>query len=295
MELQGSAVAIVTPFKDGAFDEKAFVELIEFQIENGTGAIVPCGTTGESATLTHQEHIDVIRAAVQAVAGRVPVIAGTGSNSTREAIHLTEAAKDCGADAALIITPYYNKPTQEGLYRHYRAIHDAVKLPQVVYNCPGRTGVSISPQTLAELAELNNVIAVKDATGSMDWTTEVAIVCDLTILSGDDSATLPMMALGAKGVISVTANICPAEVAEVCRLANAGEWDAARTANEKLFSLHKSLFIESNPIPVKEAVHMMGKISAEIRPPLSRLSEANREVLRAEMAKAGLNSQLVAS
>lgn len=287
MDLRGSLVAIVTPFKDGRFDEKAYAELIEFQIENGTAGIVPCGTTGESATLTHAEHVEVIEACVKAVRGRVPVVAGTGSNSTREAIHLTQSAKDCGADAALLITPYYNKPPQQGLFEHYEAVAQAVDIPQVVYNCPGRTGVSIAPDTLARLAEIPQIVAVKDATGNLDWTTEVRMKTDLTILSGDDTATLPMFAVGGVGVISVTANVMPADLSEMCRLVEAGDWAGARAIHQKIFQLTKQLFVESNPVPVKWAVHLMGKIGPEIRLPLSQLSEANRGPLAAELARVG--------
>jgi 4-hydroxy-tetrahydrodipicolinate synthase len=293
MDLRGSSVAIVTPFRDGRFDEKAYAELIEFQIENGTAGIVPCGTTGESATLTHDEHVEVIEACVKAVRGRVPVIAGTGSNSTREAIHLTRAAKEAGADAALLITPYYNKPPQQGLYEHYRAVAEAVDIPQVVYNCPGRTGVSIAPDTLARLAELPQIVAVKDATGNLDWTTEVAMKTELVILSGDDTATLPMMAVGARGVISVTANVMPRDVADLCRLAAEGDWPGARAVHEKLFNLTKLLFIESNPVPVKWAVHLMGKIGPEIRLPLSALGERHRGALHAELVRLGAAAELV--
>jgi 4-hydroxy-tetrahydrodipicolinate synthase len=287
---QGSFVAIVTPFQEGKFDEASFGNLIEFQIENGSDGIVPCGTTGESATLSHAEHAEVIRSCVKAVAGRKPVIAGTGSNSTAEAIGLTREAHQAGADAALLITPYYNKPTQEGLYRHYRAVAEAVDIPQIVYNCPGRTGVSISPDTLARLAELSNIVAVKDATGNPDWTTEVAMKTDLTILSGDDTLTLPFLSIGAVGVISVTANLMPAEVARLCRSARENDWSEARRIHERLFALTKLLFSESNPIPVKAALHLMGKIGPEIRPPLCPMSQPNREKLRAEMVRLGLLS-----
>jgi 4-hydroxy-tetrahydrodipicolinate synthase len=288
-ELKGSIVAIVTPFRNGKFDAAAFKDLIEFQIANGTTGIVPCGTTGESATLSHEEHLEVITACVKAVAGRVPVIAGTGSNSTTEAIHLTKGAKSAGANYALLITPYYNKPPQEGLYQHYKAVAEAVDIPLIVYNCPGRTGVSISPATLARLAEYPNVVAIKDATGDSDWSTEVAIACPRLInLSGDDTRTLPLMALGATGAISVVANVAPRESANLCNLALAGKWAEAREIHEHLYKLTKLLFIESNPVPVKAAVEMMGKIGPEIRLPLSRLGEANRGLLRQEMVRLGL-------
>lgn len=288
LELSGSLVAIVTPFSGGKFDERTFRKLIEFQIDNGTAGIVPCGTTGESATLTHDEHIDVVKCCVDAVAGRVPVIAGAGSNATAEAVELTQGAKDCGADAALHITPYYNKPTQTGLRNHYRRIADEVDLPLVVYNCPGRTGGSIDPETLCALAEHPNIVAVKDATGDLDWTTAVNMGCDLTILSGDDSATVPMMALGAAGVISVSANIAPRMSADMCAAASAGNWTEAREIHERMFRLNKVLFIESNPIPIKAACEMMGLIGPEIRDPLCVMSAAGREKLRTEMLRMGL-------
>ena len=207
---------------------------MEFQSENATSGLAPCGTTGESATLTHDEHIEVIQCCVEAADGRVPVIAGTGSNSTEKAIALTEAARQVGADAALLITPYYNKPTQDGLHDHYCAIARAVDIPLIVYNCPGRTGVSIEPVTLARLARIPGIVAVKDATGDPDWTTEVAQSCDLTILSGDDARTLPLMALGAMGVIAVTANVAPRQLAELVGLALEGRWSEARCAHEAM-------------------------------------------------------------
>ena len=288
MELKGSMVAIVTPFKDGKFDEAAFERLIDFQIEGGTAGIVPCGTTGESATLTHEEHAEVIASCIKKVGGRVPVIAGTGSNSTSEAIQLTRGAKEAGADAALLITPYYNKPPQQGLYDHYRVIAEEVDLPLIVYNCPGRTGVSIFPETVARLAKIPNIVAVKDATNDQDWTTEVAMATDLTILSGDDARTLPLMSLGAVGAISVTANVIPGPMADLCRLALEGKWAEARAVHEKVYALSKALFCESNPVPVKAAVEMMGLIGPEVRAPLSVVGDANRERLREEMIRLGV-------
>ncbi len=283
MQLEGSIVAIVTPFADGRIDEAAFRRLVDFQIENGTRGIVPCGTTGESATLSHAEHAELVRLTVETVAGRGVVVAGTGSNSTREALELTVAAKADGADAALLITPYYNKPTQEGLYRHYRVIAEEVDLPLVVYNCPGRTGCSISPQTMARLAELDNVVAVKDATGDLEWTTQVCAIEGLTVISGDDSLTLPQMSVGARGVISVLANVAPRPMADLVGKALAGDWEGARALHHKYFALMKTLFIESNPIPVKAACEMMGLIGPEIRPPLTPLGEPNRARLREVM------------
>lgn len=290
MELRGSYVAIVTPFDGGRFDKKSFTDLVEFQIDNGTAGIVPCGTTGESATLNHDEHVEVVRACMEAVRGRVPVIAGTGSNSTAEAIDLTRAAQDLGADAALLITPYYNKPPQQGLFDHYKAVADATDIPLIVYNCPGRTAGSISPDTVARLAELPNIQAVKDASGDLDWTTEVAMKTDLTILSGDDTATLPMIAVGATGVISVVANVMPREMAGLCEAALKGDAAEARRLHELLFTLTKLLFSETSPIPVKTALHLMARIGPELRLPLCPMSEAGAKRLRAELDRLGVLS-----
>jgi 4-hydroxy-tetrahydrodipicolinate synthase len=288
MKWQGSYVAIVTPFRDDKIDAPAYRRLIEFQIESGTSGIVPCGTTGESATLTHAEHAELIRLTMELVGGRVPVIAGTGSNSTREALGLTAEAQKAGADAALLITPYYNKPSQQGLYEHYKAIAEAVDIPLVLYNVPGRTGVSLAPTTVFRLAELKNVVAVKDATGSMDWTSEVIGGCDLAVLSGDDSATLPMIALGATGVISVLANVAPGMMADLVRMALDGDWVGARQLHHRYFKLMKALFLESNPMPVKAALEMMGLIGPEIRPPLTPISEGTRTQLRDALTRLGL-------
>ncbi len=288
MNLSGSMCAIVTPFRDGKIDEAAFAALIEQQIEHGTSAIVPCGTTGESATLTHDEHHLVIDLAIKYVNKRVPVIAGTGSNSTAEAISLTRHAKEAGADAALLITPYYNKPTQDGLYAHYMAVADAVELPQLVYNVPGRTGVSIAPETVARLAGHPNIVGIKEASGSTDYVSKLASLCDITILSGNDSMTLPLMALGAKGVISVVANVVPKQMSELVSAALAGKWEEARRLHFELFELMDVLFCETNPIPVKAALAMMGVISPEIRLPLTPLSDKNAPKVRAAVEKLGL-------
>ena len=283
MELTGSIVAIVTPFRNGKVDEAAFRKLVEFQIANGTSGIVPCGTTGESATLSHEEHEALIRLTVEIVAKRAVVIAGTGSNSTAEALRLTASAKSAGADAALLITPYYNKPTQEGLYRHYARIAEEVDLPQVLYNCPGRTGVSLAPETVIRLAEHKNVVAVKDATGNIEWTSQVCAANKLTVLSGDDSATLPQIAVGAVGVISVLANVAPRATADLVAKALAGEYAGARAIHQKYFNLMKTLFIESNPIPVKAACEAMGLIGGELREPLTPISEGAKGTLLAAM------------
>jgi 4-hydroxy-tetrahydrodipicolinate synthase len=277
----GSIVAIVTPFRNGKVDERAFGDLIEWQIANGTNGIVPCGTTGESATLTHDEHHRVIRLSVEVVKGRVPVIAGTGSNSTDEAISLTRHAKEAGADGALLITPYYNKPTQEGLYRHYKAVAEAVDIPLVLYNIPGRTGVNMLPATVARLAVMKSIVGVKEGSGSVQQASDIAQACGdrLTVLAGDDALTLPMMAVGAKGVITVTANIMPKEMSQLVASFQAGRIDEARRIHFLLSPLFAALFFETNPIPVKEAMGMMGKIDPELRLPLCAMSADNRNQL----------------
>jgi 4-hydroxy-tetrahydrodipicolinate synthase len=277
----GSIVAIVTPFRNGKVDERAFGDLIEWQLANGTNGIVPCGTTGESATLTNDEHHRVIRLSVEVVKGRVPVIAGTGSNSTDEAISLTRHAKEAGADGALLITPYYNKPTQEGLYRHYKAVAEAVDMPLVLYNIPGRTGVNMLPTTVARLAVMKNIVGIKEGSGSVQQASEIAQTCGdrLTVLSGDDPLTLPMMAVGAKGVITVTANVMPKEMAQLVASFQAGRIDEARRIHFALSALFAALFYETNPIPVKEALGMMGKIDPELRLPLCAMSADNRNQL----------------
>ncbi len=278
---RGSIVAIVTPFRNGKVDERTFGDLIEWQIANGTNGIVPCGTTGESATLTHDEHHRVIRLSVEVVKGRVPVIAGTGSNSTDEAISLTRHAKEAGADGALLITPYYNKPTQEGLYRHYKAVAEAVDIPLVLYNIPGRTGVNMLPATVARLAVMKSIVGVKEGSGSVQQASDIAQACGdrLTVLAGDDALTLPMMAVGAKGVITVTANIMPKEMSQLVASFQAGRIDEARRIHFLLSPLFAALFFETNPIPVKEAMGMMGKIDPELRLPLCAMSADNRNQL----------------
>jgi 4-hydroxy-tetrahydrodipicolinate synthase len=279
---KGSIVAIVTPFKKGKVDEKALGDLIEWHIKQGTNAIVPCGTTGESATLDYEEHHRVIRFTVEAVRKRVPVIAGTGANSTDETIMITKEAKKSGADAALVVTPYYNKPTQEGLYRHYKDVAEAVKIPLVLYNVPGRTAVNMLPQTVARLAEIKNIVAIKEATGDMRQVSEVIRLCGnrMTVLSGDDFTTLPLMALGGKGVISVSANVAPKLMAQMCSLWEQGRFDEARKVHFRLEPLNASMFIETNPIPVKTALALMGKINEEFRLPLCEMASANREKLK---------------
>ncbi len=286
----GSLVAIVTPFRKGVVDERALGDLIEFQIANGTDGIVPCGTTGESATLSHEEHDRVVAVTVEVVKQRVPVIAGTGSNSTDEAIALTKHAKQAGADGALLITPYYNKPTQEGLFRHYKAVAEAVDIPLVLYNIPGRTGVNMLPATVARLVTCRNVVAIKEGSGSVQQASDVIQLCGerMTVLAGDDSLTLPMMALGGKGVITVTANILPKEMAGLVDAALANRWDEARRLHYKLSPLFAALFYETNPIPVKEALGMMGKIDPEVRLPLCPMTSDNRDKLTRALKDAGL-------
>jgi 4-hydroxy-tetrahydrodipicolinate synthase len=272
---RGSIVAIVTPFdREGNFDEETFRQLIEFQIENGTDAIVPCGSTGEAATLDHRGHTEVIRACVDQVKKRVPILAGTGSNSTSEAVELTRAAKEAGADGALLITPYYNKPSQEGLYQHFKAVAEQVSLPQVLYNVPGRTGINLTVDTTVRLAELPNVIGLKDASGA--------------ILSGDDALTLPFMAIGAKGVISVTANIMPAAVKSLVQAVEDGRWNDARRQHMEMLDIHNAMFIESNPTPVKAALELMGKCSARMRLPLVTMQPQSIQQLKQVMVRYGL-------
>ncbi len=287
---KGSIVAIVTPFNNGAVDEEKLRELVEFQIAGGTDGIVPCGTTGESSTLDYEEHDRVIRIVVEQVNKRVPVIAGTGSNATHEAIEMTEHAKKLGADGALLVTPYYNKPTQEGLFLHYQAVAKAVALPQILYNVPGRTGVNLLPETVARLAEISNIVAIKEATGSLQQASEVLALCGdkLDVLSGDDFITFPMMACGAKGVISVVANIMPKEVAALVDAFFAGNMEEARQLHLRLLKISNAMFIESNPVPVKTAVALMGKASDEVRLPLAPMAEGNRAKLAAIMKEYNL-------
>ncbi|NJL15874.1 MAG: 4-hydroxy-tetrahydrodipicolinate synthase [Nitrospira sp.] len=286
----GSLVAIVTPFRQGNVDERAFAELIEWQIAKGTNGIVPCGTTGESATLSHDEHNRLIELTVEIVNRRVPIIAGTGSNSTEEAIALTRHAKQAGVDAALLITPYYNKPTQEGLYRHYKAVAESVDLPLVLYNIPGRTGVNMLPTTIARLSAIKTIVGVKEGSGSVQQASDIVQMCGdrLTVLAGDDSLTLPMMAVGGKGVITVTANIMPAEMADLVKAFAEGKVEEARRLHFKLSPLFAALFYETNPIPVKEALGYMGKIDPELRLPLCPMASDTREKLIRTLKEAAL-------
>ena len=288
---QGSIVALVTPFENGHVDEAKIRELVEFHVAHGTDGIVPCGTTGESPTLSHEEHRRVIEIVVEAARGRLAVIAGTGSNCTREAIELTRHAKAVGADGALLVNPYYNKPTQEGLYQHFRAIAEAVDIPLLVYNIAGRTAVNVETDTLARLArDCKNIVGVKEASGSLDQMTQVILACgpEFSVLSGDDNLTLPLMSIGGRGVISVIANIVPRETAEMTHAALEGDWKRARELHLRLFPLARAAFIETNPIPIKEAMAMAGMIAPEFRLPMCRMAEANRERLRAALQPYGL-------
>jgi 4-hydroxy-tetrahydrodipicolinate synthase len=282
---KGSLVAIVTPFKNGKIDEEAFKNLIEEQIANGTQGIVPCGTTGESATLSHEEHGRVIEIAVDVCKGRAVVLAGTGSNSTREAIRLTQHAQKVKATGVLQITPYYNKPTQEGLYQHFSAIAKETDLPIILYNVPGRTSVNMLPPTVGRLAKIKNIVGIKEATGSLQQVSEVIAECgpDFSVLSGDDALTLPIIAIGGKGVISVTANILPGKMAKLCALALSNKMEEARAIHCELLKINNDMFIETNPIPVKTALGLIGKISPELRLPLCPMSPENLERLKSTL------------
>ncbi len=288
---EGSFVALVTPFKDDeSLDEAKLKELIEFQIDGGTHGIVPCGTTGESPSLSEEEHDRVIEITVDTVNGRVPIIAGTGSNSTARTLRSTEHAKAAGADAALIVTPYYNKPNQQGLYAHYMKIAESVDLPIIIYNVPGRCGTDILSDTVARLAEHPNIVGLKEATGELKRASEVVSMCpdDFVVLSGDDINTLPILSVGGKGVISVVANVDPADIAETCNAFKAGNIELARKLHYKTMQLAVDLFIETNPIPAKTALMMMGKLNGQLRLPLAPLTPANEEALRQTLKDAGL-------
>ena len=289
--IQGSIVAIVTPmFEDGGVDWKSLEKLVEWHIQQGTHSIVAVGTTGEASTLSMEEHIKVIQEVIRVANKRIPIIAGTGANSTREAIELTQAAKDVGADAALLVTPYYNKPTQEGLYKHYKAIAEAVEIPQILYNVPGRTGVDMQNETVIRLADVKNIVGIKDATG--DIPRGKALIDGLNgkiaVYSGDDATAWELILLGAKGNISVTANVAPKQMSEVCEAALAGEQAKAQDLNQQIANLHNILFCESNPIPVKWALHEMGYMGTGIRLPLTPLAEQYREPLRNGLKVAGI-------
>ncbi len=286
--IQGSMVAIITPFdNEGNFDEERYRQLIEFQIENGTDVIVPCGTTGESATLSFDEHPRVIKACIEQVNKRVPVIAGTGANNTAEAIHLSKNAKAMGADGLLLVCPYYNKPSQEGIYLHYQKLAAEVALPQVLYNVPGRTGINISAATTCRLAKIDNIVAIKEASGDLTQASEIMAKAGdkIDVVSGDDFLTFPLMACGAKGVISVTANIAPAQVKQMVTAAEKGDYASARKLHLNLLELHQAMFIEANPVPVKTSASLMGLCGDLVRLPLSPLQPASLEKLQTVLKK----------
>lgn len=285
----GAIVAIVTPFKDGMVDEKAYRELINFVITGGVSGIVPCGTTGESATLSHKEHKHVIDITVDEVGKRVPVIAGTGSNSTTEAIRLTRHAKDAGADAALLITPYYNKPTQKGLVEHYKAIASACDIPQILYNVPGRTGVNMSSATVVELSKIDNIVGIKEASGDLVKCSQIVrdTADDFCVLSGEDALNYPILCCGGVGVISVTANVLPDRVSALCSAWNALDIPTAKKIHLELLEINQTLFIETNPIPVKTALAMMGQMNEEFKLPLCPMGEANKKILASVLKRYG--------
>jgi 4-hydroxy-tetrahydrodipicolinate synthase len=286
----GAMVALITPFQDGEIDFRTLDELIDFQLENGIDAISPCGTTGESPTLSHPEHKEVIERVVKAVGGKVPVIAGAGSNSTAEAIELTAFSKKVGADATLQVCPYYNKPTQEGFYQHFKAIAEEVDLPMVLYNIPGRCGgMGLTTETVARLAKIENIVAIKEASGRLDMASEIATSCDITIISGDDSLTLPIASIGGKGIISVVANIVPADVKAMTDLILEGDFTSALKWHKKLFSLSKNMLgLATNPIPIKAAMAMLNMAPEELRLPMTPLDESTKAILRQTLKDYGL-------
>jgi 4-hydroxy-tetrahydrodipicolinate synthase len=287
----GTYTAIVTPFKNGKVDETALERLVDFQVKGGVDGIAPVGTTGESPTLDYEEHIDVIASAVKYARGKIKIMAGTGANSTAEAVYLTRAAEGAGANASLQVAPYYNKPSQEGLYQHFRAIARSTKLPIILYSIPGRCGVEIGVETVKRLSrDCSNVVGIKEAGGSCDRVSQLraAVGPKFTILSGDDSLTLPFMAVGAQGVVSVASNVIPREVSQMVKLFLSGKAAAATRLHEKFYPLFKDLFIETNPVPVKAALAMMGRITEEYRLPLVPMSRNNRDTLRATMKRCGI-------
>ena len=292
----GLTVALVTPFRDGQVDYDNLRELVDWHIEQGTDCLAPVGTTGESPTLTHEEHERVIATVVEHAAGRIRVMAGTGSNSTQEALRLTRFAASAGADAALMVGPYYNKPTQEGIFRHYRQVAEAVDLPIFVYNIPGRTGRNIEPATMIRLAELENIVGVKEATGSLDQASEIISETDLTLLSGDDSMTLPLMAIGGRGVISVVGNIVPRDMKCLLEAYEAGNVEQAAALHRKLFSLSKDMLsLATNPIPIKTAMRMLGRSTGEMRLPMCTMDEPAEAELRQTLTNYGLFAQVPVS
>jgi 4-hydroxy-tetrahydrodipicolinate synthase len=286
----GAMVALITPFQNGEIDFRTLDELVDFQLENGIDAISPCGTTGESPTLSHPEHKQVIERVVKAAGGKVPVIAGAGSNSTAEAIELTAFSKKVGADATLQVCPYYNKPTQEGFFQHFKAIAEEVDLPMVLYNIPGRCGgTGLTAETVARLSKIENIVAIKEASGSLDLASDIATRCDITIISGDDSLTLPIASVGGKGVISVVANIVPADVKAMTDLILEGDFTSALKWHKKLFALSKNMLaLATNPIPVKAAMAMLNMAPEELRLPMTPLDEKTKAVLRQTLKEYGL-------
>lgn len=290
---KGSITALVTPFRNGEVDEGAFKRLIEFQIANGTNGLVPCGTTGESATLSYDEHDKVIELSIEAAAGRVPVIAGTGSNSTNETVLLTKHAKKAGAAAALLITPYYNKPTQQGLYEHYRKVAEEVDIPLILYNVPGRTSVNMLPETVARLSEIGNIVGIKEATGNLQQVSDVIEFSrkGFIVLSGDDFTTLPLLAIGGHGVISVTSNVAPKEMSRMVNSFLSGDVEEAKALHFRLQALHRAMFLETNPVPVKTALAVMGLTQEEFRLPLTKMSEGARSKLMNTLKTYGLGNQ----
>ncbi len=285
---KGSLVALITPFKDGRVDREKLRELVNFHLENGTEGIVPCGCTGEAFTLSFEERGEIIETVVGEAKGRIPVIPGTGSSSTRMALELTREAKLRGADGALVITPFGNKPNPEGIYQHYARIAQEVELPIILYNVPSRTGTSISPEVVARLSKIPNIVGIKEASGSLDQVSRILSLCDITVLSGDDSLTLPMLMIGAKGVISTVANLVPQDMAGLVNAFFQGDLERARKLHFKLFPLIKALFLEGNPAPLKGAMKLMGLLNGELRPPLSPISEGNLNILQGVMRDYGL-------
>lgn len=285
----GLSVAMITPFKNGEIDETALRALVDFHVEQGTDTLCPVGTTGESPTLSHEEHKQVISIVCNQAAGRIKVMAGTGSNSTHEAIELSKYAMQAGVDGCLHVAPYYNKPTQEGFFQHYQAIAKSVEIPIVIYNIPGRTAQNIEPETIIRLAEIPNIVAVKESTGSMDQASQILSESDLTVLSGDDSLTLPLMALGGKGVVSVVGNIVPRDVKKMLNAFNDGDLKLARECHFKLFTLCRNLLgLSTNPIPIKAAMQLLGQDNGEVRLPMTQLDANSMEVLKNTLTDYGL-------
>ncbi len=291
LNLRGSFVALVTPFKDGKPNEKKLGEQVEFHIENGTDGIVPCGTTGESATMTHEEHQRVTEAVIEAANGRISILAGTGSNNTEEALTLTKHAKAAGADGALLVSPYYNKPTQEGIFQHYKKINDEIDFPLVLYNVPGRTSSNILPETTSRLSVLSHIVGIKEASGDLNQISTVVLKSssDFAVISGDDMLTLPILSVGGSGIISVVANIAPKEVADMVRHWENGKFDEALKLHKKLLSLSQAMFFETSPGPVKTAMNLLGMDAGELRLPLYRMSEDNLNKLKAAMREFGFS------